>query len=76
MNSWNEGGDCNKSYAGAKQDPGIVCLMMLQKLQEEILKSETITPGILIEQMNTVLDEGFLSCQDAKHAYLLSVLLF
>lgn len=44
--------------------------------QEEIVKSETITLGILIEQMNTGLDEGFLSRQDAKHAYLPSILLF
>lgn len=31
--------------------------------QEEILKSETITLEILIEQMNTVLDEGLLSLE-------------
>lgn len=33
LNSWN-GGDCNNSYTGDKQKPGIVCLVMLQKLHK------------------------------------------
>lgn len=43
--------------------------------QEEILKSETITLEILIEQMNTVLDEGLLSLE-SKLTCLLKAYLF
>lgn len=47
-----------------------------ESTEKETLKYETITLGILIEQMDMLLDEGFLSFQDPRHAYLLSLPLF